>query len=32
MINRELGEPFGRDAMKTPVAIAGIDPADMARK
>ena len=32
MINREPGEPFGRDAMKKPVAIAGIDPADMARK
>ena len=30
MINQELGEPFRRDAMKKPVAIAGIDPADMA--
>jgi sulfoacetaldehyde acetyltransferase len=29
MINQELGEPFRRDAMKTPVAVAGIDPADM---
>jgi len=29
MINQELGEPFRRDAMKTPVAVAGIDPSDM---
>jgi sulfoacetaldehyde acetyltransferase len=29
MINQELGEPFRRDAMKTPVAVAGIDPGDM---
>jgi sulfoacetaldehyde acetyltransferase len=29
MINQELGEPFRRDAMKKPVEIAGIDPADM---
>jgi len=29
MLNQELGEPFRRDAMKAPVAIAGIDPADM---
>ncbi len=29
MINQELGEPFRRDAMKKPVAIAGIDAADM---
>lgn len=29
MINQELGEPFRRDAMKTPVEVAGIDPADM---
>ncbi|RDC71039.1 sulfoacetaldehyde acetyltransferase [Rhodovulum sp. 12E13] len=29
MINQELGEPFRRDAMKTPVPVAGIDPADM---
>ena len=28
MLNQELGEPFRRDAMKTPVAVAGIDPAD----
>ncbi len=30
LINQELGEPFRRDAMKKPVAVAGIDPADMA--
>ncbi len=30
MINQELGEPFRRDAMKKPVRVAGIDPADMA--
>ncbi|MCC5999546.1 MAG: sulfoacetaldehyde acetyltransferase, partial [Pararhodobacter sp.] len=29
MINQELGEPFRRDAMKKPVSLAGIDPADM---
>ncbi|MFO7771667.1 MAG: sulfoacetaldehyde acetyltransferase, partial [Roseovarius gahaiensis] len=29
MLNQELGDPFRRDAMKTPVQIAGIDPADM---
>jgi sulfoacetaldehyde acetyltransferase len=29
MTNMELGEPFRRDAMKTPVSIAGIDKADM---
>ncbi|MEL6338056.1 MAG: thiamine pyrophosphate-dependent enzyme, partial [Pseudomonadota bacterium] len=29
LINQELGEPFRRDAMKAPVAVAGIDPADM---
>ena len=29
MINQELGEPFRRDAMKNPVAVAGIDAADM---
>ncbi|WP_026783520.1 sulfoacetaldehyde acetyltransferase [Pleomorphomonas koreensis] len=28
LINQELGEPFRRDAMKKPVVIAGIDPAD----
>jgi sulfoacetaldehyde acetyltransferase len=30
LINQELGEPFRRDAMKKPVQVAGIDPADMA--
>ena len=29
MLNQELGEPFRRDAMKKPVEVAGIDPADM---
>ena len=29
MLNQELGEPFRRDAMKKPVAVAGIDPKDM---
>jgi sulfoacetaldehyde acetyltransferase len=29
MINQELGEPFRRDAMKKPVEVAGISPADM---
>ncbi|ARE38940.1 Sulfoacetaldehyde acetyltransferase [Rhodovulum sp. P5] len=29
MINQELGDPFRRDAMKKPVVVAGIDPADM---
>ena len=29
MINQELGEPFRRDAMKVPVAVAGINRADM---
>ena len=29
VLNPELGEPFRRDAMKAPVAVAGIDPADM---
>ena len=28
ILNQELGEPFRRDAMKRPVAVAGIDPAD----
>ena len=28
LLNQELGEPFRRDAMKAPVAVAGIDPAD----
>lgn len=29
LLNQELGEPFRRDAMKKPVVVAGIDPADM---
>jgi len=29
VLNQELGEPFRRDAMTTPVAVAGIDVADM---
>jgi sulfoacetaldehyde acetyltransferase len=29
ILNQELGEPFRRDAMKAPVPVAGIDPADM---
>ncbi len=29
MINQELGEPFRRDAMKKPVAVAGVDAGDM---
>ncbi|MEO3430694.1 sulfoacetaldehyde acetyltransferase [Pelagibius sp. CAU 1746] len=29
ILNQELGEPFRRDAMKKPVAVAGIDPKDM---
>ena len=29
VLNQELGEPFRRDAMKKPVEVAGIDPADM---
>ena len=29
ILNQELGEPFRRDAMKAPVAVAGIDPEDM---
>ncbi|MGY0781306.1 sulfoacetaldehyde acetyltransferase [Azospirillum argentinense] len=29
ILNQELGEPFRRDAMKKPVAVAGIDPSDM---
>ena len=29
VLNQELGEPFRRDAMKKPVAVAGIDPNDM---
>lgn len=29
LVNQELGEPFRRDAMTTPVEVAGIDKADM---
>ena len=29
MINQELGEPFRRDAMKKPVAVAGVSKDDM---
>ncbi len=29
VLNQELGEPFRRDAMKTPVVVAGINRADM---
>jgi sulfoacetaldehyde acetyltransferase len=29
VLNQELGEPFRRDAMKKPVAVAGIDRSDM---
>ena len=29
ILNQELGEPFRRDAMKKPVAVAGIDASDM---
>ena len=29
LVNQELGEPFRRDAMKAPVVVADIDPADM---
>lgn len=29
ILNQELGEPFRRDAMKAPVQVAGISPADM---
>jgi sulfoacetaldehyde acetyltransferase len=29
MLNQELGEPFRRDAMTTPVSVAGVDAADM---
>ncbi|MCP4238234.1 MAG: sulfoacetaldehyde acetyltransferase [bacterium] len=29
ILNQELGEPFRRDAMKAPVAVAGVDAADM---
>ena len=30
MINQELGDPFRRDAMKTPVQVAGVSASDMA--
>ena len=29
ILNQELGEPFRRDAMKTPVSVAGIQREDM---
>jgi sulfoacetaldehyde acetyltransferase len=29
ILNQELGEPFRRDAMKAPVAVAGIKASDM---
>ncbi len=29
LLNQELGEPFRRDAMRKPVPVAGVDPADM---
>ena len=29
VLNQELGEPFRRDAMKKPVAVAGISGGDM---
>jgi len=29
LLNQELGEPFRRDAMKKPVAVAGVNRADM---
>ena len=29
LLNQELGEPFRRDAMKAPVAVAGISKDDM---
>jgi sulfoacetaldehyde acetyltransferase len=32
LLNQELGEPFRRDAMKKPVAVAGINPGDMRSK
>lgn len=32
MINQELGEPFRRDAMKKPVAVAGVSKEDMRRQ
>lgn len=32
VLNQELGEPFRRDAMKKPVSVAGINPADMRKQ
>ncbi len=32
LINQELGEPFRRDAMKKPVAVAGVNAADMRKQ
>ncbi len=32
ILNQELGEPFRRDAMKKPVVVADIDPADMRKQ
>ena len=32
MLNQELGEPFRRDAMKKPVAVAGINKDDMRKQ
>ncbi len=32
LLNQELGEPFRRDAMTTPVEVAGINPDDMQRQ
>ena len=32
LLNQELGEPFRRDAMKTPVIVADINPKDMQRQ
>ena len=32
VLNRELGEPFRRDAMKKPVPVAGVDADDMVRR
>ena len=29
VLNQELGEPFRRDAMTTPVVVAGVDKKDM---
>ena len=29
VLNQELGEPFRRDAMKAPVAVAGVSAEDM---